>query len=104
MCCGGRTGETCCCYGSGWTKSAGGERVLGRRVAMSLISLLLNLLWIFFGGLWMALAMADREGDRTGAERVAPLGATRVDAPDAAAGSSERPGGRIVNRLVVVER
>src|SRR5215813_799616 len=55
MCCGGRTGETCCCYGSGWTKSAGGERVLGRRVAMSLISLLLNLLWIVFGGLWMAL-------------------------------------------------
>src|SRR5262245_12079646 len=29
--------------------------VVGRRVAMSLISLLLNLLWIVFGGLWMAL-------------------------------------------------
>ena len=29
--------------------------VIGRRVAMSLISLLLNLLWIVFGGLWMAL-------------------------------------------------
>ena len=29
--------------------------VVGRRVAMSLISLLLNLLWIVCGGLWMAL-------------------------------------------------
>jgi len=28
---------------------------VGRCVAMSLISLLLNLLWIVFGGLWMAL-------------------------------------------------
>jgi uncharacterized membrane protein YccF (DUF307 family) len=28
--------------------------VVGRRVAMSVISLLLNLLWIVFGGLWMA--------------------------------------------------
>src|SRR6266478_4090068 len=56
MCCGARTGETCGCYGSGWTTSAGGKRVVvGRRVAMSLISLLLNLLWIVFGGLWMAL-------------------------------------------------
>src|SRR5262249_12223159 len=27
----------------------------GRRVAMSLVSLLLNLLWIVFGGLWMGL-------------------------------------------------
>src|SRR6516164_6926238 len=55
MCCGARTGETCGCYGSGWTTSAGGERiVIGRHVAMSLISLLLNLLWIVCGGLWMA--------------------------------------------------
>src|SRR5262249_23578235 len=54
MCCGARTGETCGCYGSGWTTSAGDERI-GRRVAMSLIFLLLNLLWIVFGGLWMAL-------------------------------------------------
>ena len=29
--------------------------VIGRRVAMSLTSLLLNLLWIVCGGLWMAL-------------------------------------------------
>jgi uncharacterized membrane protein YccF (DUF307 family) len=29
--------------------------VVGRRAAMSLISLLLNLLWIVCGGLWMAL-------------------------------------------------
>src|SRR5437879_5388021 len=29
--------------------------VVGRRIAMSVISLLLNLLWIVFGGLWMAL-------------------------------------------------
>jgi len=29
--------------------------VIGCRVAMSLISLLLNLLWIVFGGFWMAL-------------------------------------------------
>jgi len=29
--------------------------VVGRRVAMSLTSLLLNLLWIVCGGLWMAL-------------------------------------------------
>jgi Inner membrane component domain len=28
---------------------------VGRSVAMSLVSLLLNLLWIVFGGLWMAL-------------------------------------------------
>src|SRR5262249_16614494 len=31
------------------------SRVVGR-IAMSIISLLLNLLWIVFGGLWMALA------------------------------------------------
>ena len=29
--------------------------VVGRRAVMSLISLLLNLLWIVCGGLWMAL-------------------------------------------------
>src|SRR5258707_15862915 len=35
--------------------SVGGKPfVVGRRVAMSVISLLLNLLWIVFGGLWMA--------------------------------------------------
>src|SRR6266446_212614 len=32
------------------------SRVVGRRIAMSIVSLLLNLLWIVFGGLWMALA------------------------------------------------
>jgi inner membrane component-like transport protein/uncharacterized protein DUF4112 len=31
-------------------------RAVGRRIAMSIVSLLLNLLWIVFGGLWMALA------------------------------------------------
>jgi hypothetical protein len=43
-------------FGSG-TTSADGKPfvVLGRGVAMSVISLLLNLLWIVFGGLWMAL-------------------------------------------------
>src|SRR5262249_10947634 len=58
MCCGARTGEMCGCYGSGWTTSTGGKPrvVVGRRVAMSVIFLLLNLLWIVFGGLWMALA------------------------------------------------
>jgi uncharacterized membrane protein YccF (DUF307 family) len=35
--------------------SAVSRVVIGRRVAMSVISLLLNLLWIVFGGLWMAL-------------------------------------------------
>src|SRR5262249_27059927 len=58
MCCGARTGEMCGCYGSGWTTSTGGKPrvVVGRRVATSVIFLLLNLLWIVFGGLWMALA------------------------------------------------
>src|SRR5262249_51772545 len=56
MCCGARTGETCGCYRSGCTTSAGGKGVaIVRRVAISLISLLLNLLWIVCGGLWMAL-------------------------------------------------
>jgi uncharacterized membrane protein YccF (DUF307 family) len=43
-------------FGSG-TTSADGKPfvVLGRGVAISVISLLLNLLWIVFGGLWMAL-------------------------------------------------
>jgi uncharacterized membrane protein YccF (DUF307 family) len=53
-CCGARTGETCGCYGSGWTSAGGKPRRRGRRVAMSAISLFLNLLWIVFGGLWMA--------------------------------------------------
>jgi uncharacterized membrane protein YeaQ/YmgE (transglycosylase-associated protein family) len=36
------------------TRAPAVSRVVGRRIAMSIVSLLLNLLWIVFGGLWMA--------------------------------------------------
>src|SRR5262249_30737912 len=41
--------------GAGPRAPAVSRVVVGRRVAMSVISLLLNLLWIVCGGLWMAL-------------------------------------------------